>query len=218
MNIAPSRLNYLFIRSGFSLIELLLGLAIVVILAVLINSGFAKIQSLSSSAKCINNLRQIGAAFQLYAAENNNTLPPGNPVSFPQIRWRGRWYDPKLLNIEYSPAAYAGGLEAWKKITVCPENIIGDELFPYCVNYNLMAPAGIDKPFTSLTAQWPSRIVLLIDSSEKDKWGMGLWGPHSGWNRVGTPHGKRSNVLWADMHISTVDKDKLKTENFIPQK
>src|SRR4051812_41478755 len=60
---------------GFTLIELLVVIAIIGILAALLFPALGKAKESGNAAACINNLRQIGVALQLYAQENNNRLP-----------------------------------------------------------------------------------------------------------------------------------------------
>lgn len=76
--ISPSSKNFRILSKAFTLIELLVVVAIIGMLASLafpsLQAGLQK----SKSAKCINNLRQIGVAVQQYIAdpENGNQFPP----------------------------------------------------------------------------------------------------------------------------------------------
>lgn len=61
-------------RQGFSLIELLVAIGIIVILVSLL-FPFAKNQiEAANAAKCLGNLRQIGVAAHQWMAENNNRM------------------------------------------------------------------------------------------------------------------------------------------------
>lgn len=64
-------------RQGFTLIELLAVIAVISILTAIIFPAVASVRNSSNTAKCANNLRQIGAGLLLYAGENNGILPPG---------------------------------------------------------------------------------------------------------------------------------------------
>lgn len=72
--IAPSPY---FRRSSraFTLIELLAVIAIVGVLATLIIGTVSRVRDMARRATCSSNLRQIGAAYQLYAAENRGLYP-----------------------------------------------------------------------------------------------------------------------------------------------
>jgi prepilin-type N-terminal cleavage/methylation domain-containing protein/prepilin-type processing-associated H-X9-DG protein len=60
---------------GFTLIEVLLVVGIVLILSSLVFFSLKSALEKANAAKDISNLKQIGVLLQLYAAENNNTLP-----------------------------------------------------------------------------------------------------------------------------------------------
>ena len=79
---------------AFTLIELLAVIAIIGVLAALAVGSISKIRESARRSTCSSNLRQIGAAFQLYAAENRGlypavrspnltTAPSGNPYPVP---------------------------------------------------------------------------------------------------------------------------------------
>ncbi len=62
-------------RSAFTLLEMLVALAILVVLAALIGAGLSSAQERGAIAQSSKNLRQLGLLAQQYAAENNGFLP-----------------------------------------------------------------------------------------------------------------------------------------------
>ena len=64
-----------FGMSGFSLVELLMCVGIVATLAALLVPTISKIQRKGQSATCMNNLKSIGSAFQLYSIDNDGLFP-----------------------------------------------------------------------------------------------------------------------------------------------
>lgn len=61
--------------AGFSRTELLITIGLVALLGMLAAVFAVKVRGRSSTAVCMNNLRQIGAAEQLYLQHNNDKLP-----------------------------------------------------------------------------------------------------------------------------------------------
>lgn len=62
-------------RGCFTLVELLVVLAIVSILAALLLPALSGAKASARGTACLSNLRQIGVALQLYVQDNNNRLP-----------------------------------------------------------------------------------------------------------------------------------------------
>ena len=64
-------------RDGFTLIELLVVIAIIGILAAMVFPVFARARESARKAVCLSNVKNIALAIQMYLADNNDTLPPG---------------------------------------------------------------------------------------------------------------------------------------------
>lgn len=62
-------------EDGFTLIELLIVMALIVILAALAVPAFLKVFESAKATKDTSNLRQIGAATQMYLNDNNGVFP-----------------------------------------------------------------------------------------------------------------------------------------------
>lgn len=73
---------------GFTLIELLVVITIISILAAMLLPALARAREAANKVSCSNNLRQMGLVFLMYANENKDSLPPGNPNAF--------WGEPDL--------------------------------------------------------------------------------------------------------------------------
>ncbi len=74
---------------GYTLMEMLVVMAIITIIAGLVLPGIWAAKERAHQATCINNLRQLGLAFQMYMQENRMYLPPENAGG---IGWDQKMY------------------------------------------------------------------------------------------------------------------------------
>ncbi len=66
--------------AGFTLVELLVVVAIIAILAGLLLPALTRAKSQATSIGCLNNLKQLTACWHLYATDNQDVVPPNNFV------------------------------------------------------------------------------------------------------------------------------------------
>jgi prepilin-type N-terminal cleavage/methylation domain-containing protein/prepilin-type processing-associated H-X9-DG protein len=101
-------------RFGFTLVELIVAVAILAVLAGLVLSAVAMVRADSLKAVCSNNLRQIGVAITQYH-DQNRVLPTGLQVKGDAMEGMG-WQGPILPYLEQeelwnrTKIAFAAGL------------------------------------------------------------------------------------------------------------
>lgn len=72
-------------RGGFTLVEILVVIAIISILAALLFPSLKAARNLARRTTCMSNLRQLGIALATYGMEHDGKLPPNTVEMYPQI-------------------------------------------------------------------------------------------------------------------------------------
>jgi prepilin-type N-terminal cleavage/methylation domain-containing protein/prepilin-type processing-associated H-X9-DG protein len=104
-------------RRGFTLVELLVVLAIIAILAGLLLPALARAKSSSKRASCLSNLRQIGIGFEMYVSDHEGRFPDRRDLKLelgfmPWTNWppsdpRSGWAAATLKQYVVDPAVWS---------------------------------------------------------------------------------------------------------------
>ncbi|MCK4292950.1 MAG: prepilin-type N-terminal cleavage/methylation domain-containing protein [Planctomycetes bacterium] len=116
-------------RRGFTLIELLVVIAIIAILMAILMPALNRAKEQGKRAACLNNLRQLGLAWSLYADDNEGKIVNGNTIT-------------GSFNKDGTCWVYWPGRSASEEERI--EGIKSGLLFPYCPNVKLYkCPTGL---------------------------------------------------------------------------
>lgn len=148
-------------------------IGVIALLVALLAPALARAKGHIRATTCLNNLRQWGIATQLYAAGNDDFLPPeGSPNG---LSVTAGWYInlPRELGLKpynemswrTNPAAALG-----RSIWICPANTNrsnGDNLFHYCLNEHVDDTGAEDRPVRLGSIQCPAQVVWLFDNGKR---------------------------------------------------
>jgi len=195
-------------RSAFTLVELLVVISIITILASFMMPALRKASMMARSSGCVNNLRQIGMAEQMYISDNAGIF--ATVVANTGLSW-------KLPYIEGHSYAYTGGgyIPNNKVLycTECPTNKLGQDntiygglmpcvsiLSKYTMTYSVIGYSATFYFLPIAGFKSPSSTVLAGDAVV---WWGSYKGPYSRLYKdgVGFAHMERSSgMVCADGH------------------
>jgi general secretion pathway protein G len=195
-------------HAGFTLIEVLVVVAIIAVLASIIFPVFSSARAKARSTRCVANLKQIGLAVDMYATDHDELYPLAKDPAdeaYPEM-WSAYPYwqawIPYMPRLHDALDPYVRNRELWH----CPS----DRGFTKLEDYNVpldATPSSFAKFGTSYHYRTEVAFSMTAVGNMSDPAKINLiFDAHGSWHgRSKKQSRKRWNVLYADGHAKTAN-------------
>jgi prepilin-type processing-associated H-X9-DG protein/prepilin-type N-terminal cleavage/methylation domain-containing protein len=210
------------VKPRFTLIELLIVIAIIAILAAMLLPALKTAKNMAKGAQCFSNLKQTGAAFYMYAQDWNEYV--ANGCFSDASDWTRTWPIMLRADMGVPPAQQVLGASGYNsRVCICPSAVSAYPTFITTHQYSctyMMSVSCWRIPHKKLTkARSPSITPLIFDGAVLSgsnyglglfnySFGVGVLNPALPLNKnlgspladIGVYHSSGANFLFVDGH------------------
>ena len=197
-------------KQAFTLIEILVVIAIISLLAALMLSVFSRVRNSARTSTCASNLKQIGLAFRLYTEDYRGRYLPMNIGGNPDCGWAEQVYPYAKATAIFNCPSFAYGEFRPGCPASEPTNDVNFLFYDWDGSYNYNALSGPGGRFSDARMRRPSETILFCDGQGKRgsysrlEGGVSIDGvpvdPRD-FSDLGDRHNYGSNVAYADGHV-----------------
>jgi general secretion pathway protein G len=221
------RLSSRCARRAFTLVELLVVVAIVALLIGILMPALSKSRRQANAIACAANLRQWAVAARMYADANHDYLPRRgygqNPAPNPiDVQNPYDWFNalpPMLRMTNYGELANAARVPrpGQQSVWLCPEALDPNpskNLFTYGMNMGLSVWSATLPDKITRVGQ-PATMIFMLDARGAN---CSVW-PSADAKKTYNPdarHGNRANVAFLDGHVASYTGAELGVGSGVP--
>lgn len=200
---------------GFTLVEILIVIAVVALLSALLFSAFQRVRASGNTATCASNLKQLGLSLQLYCADHRGLYPSGFTfTSSISCSWADDFYPwVKDTRIFWCPAMPNGEF----RLGCPPSEVSGDLIYNWYGSYDMVQLRKVGKRrISEAQLRHPASTAVFVDGAGLYKsYDIRVYNqvilpgsePETEENllnfgsRLGNRHNEGANVAFADGHV-----------------